>query len=130
MAKWEEVKEKLILVEGWARNGATDEMIMQNLGISRTTFYEYRKKYSAFAKALKNGKEVVDFAVENALLKKALAGDVTAMIFWLKNRQRDKWRDKQDHEITGKDGGPIETSVLTPEERQARINELIAKRGG
>jgi len=32
-------------------------------------------------------------------------------------------------EHTGKDGGPIETSVLTPEERQARINELIAKRG-
>ncbi len=32
-------------------------------------------------------------------------------------------------ELTGKDGGPIETATLTPEERQARINELIAKRG-
>lgn len=101
MAKWEEVKEKLILVEGWARNGATDEMIMQNLGISRTTFYEYRKKYTAFAKALKNGKEVVDFAVENALLKKALAGDVTAMIFWLKNRKPAEWRDKRDVQVEG-----------------------------
>lgn len=130
MAKWEEVKEKLILVEGWARNGATDEMIMQNLGISRTTFYEYRKKYTAFANALKNGKEVVDFAVENALLKKALAGDVTAMIFWLKNRKPQEWRDRREHEVTGKDGGPIEASVFTPEERKALINELIAKGSG
>ena len=38
----------------------------------------------------------MDFAVENALLKKALSGDVTAMIFWLKNRRRDRWRDRYD----------------------------------
>jgi len=39
------------------------------------------------------------------------------------------WKDTQAHEVYGKDGGPIETATLTPEERQARINELIAKRG-
>lgn len=36
---------------------------------------------------------------------------------------------KNKLELTGANGGPIETSSLTPEERQARINELIAKRG-
>ena len=35
--------------------------------------------------------------------------DTTAAIFWLKNRQKSKWRDKQDHEISGPDGKPIET---------------------
>ena len=43
---------------------------------------------------LKRGKEVVDYQVENALLNKALGGDTTAQIFWLKNRRPDKWRDK------------------------------------
>ncbi|EFB1429709.1 terminase, partial [Escherichia coli] len=41
--------------------------------------------------------------------------DTTAAIFWLKNRQKDKWRDKVDHELTGKDGGAIqiETSPMS-----------------
>lgn len=56
----------------------------------------YKKQHFPILQALKKGKEVVDFAVENSLLKKALAGDVTAMIFWLKNRRRDKWRDRYD----------------------------------
>ena len=42
------------------------------------------------------GKEVVDFQVENALLQSALDGNTTAQIFWLKNRMKDKWRDKPE----------------------------------
>lgn len=111
------VEPKLILVEGWARNGLTDEQIAKNLGIAYSTFREYKNKYSALSAALKKGKEVVDYEVENALLKRALgyeydeityengeevkrvtkqvAPDTTAQIFWLKNRKPDKWRDKQ-----------------------------------
>ena len=33
-------------------------------------------------------------------------------------------------EVSGPDGGPVETSQLTPEERRARIDELNARRGG
>lgn len=33
--------------------------------------------------------------------------DTTACIFWLKNRQSKDWRDKQEHELSGKDGAPI-----------------------
>lgn len=113
-------KDKLILLEGWARDGLTDEQIAKNIGINRTTLYDWKKKEINIADALKKGKEVVDFEVENALLKKALGytitlnkqkvtkdGDVvditeevhvppdtTAQIFWLKNRQVKKWRDK------------------------------------
>lgn len=71
-SKWEDVKEKLILVEGWARDGLTDEQIANNLGISTSTFYEYKKNYSEFSESLKRGKEIVDYEVENALLKRAL----------------------------------------------------------
>lgn len=71
-SKWEDVKDKLILVEGWARDGLTDEQIANNLGISTSTFYEYKKNYSEFSESLKRGKEIVDYEVENALLKRAL----------------------------------------------------------
>ena len=43
----------------------------------------------------------MDIAVENALLKKALGGDVGAICFWLKNRKPDKWRDRQEQVHSG-----------------------------
>lgn len=86
--------EGLTLLEGWARDGLTDEQIAHNAGITAVTLYDWKKKYPKISEALKRGKEVVDFEVENALLQKALNGDTTAQIFWLKNRRPDKWRDK------------------------------------
>lgn len=77
-SKWEtHVKDKLILVEGWARDGLTDEQIWNKLGISKDTFYSYKNKYSDFSDSLKRGKEVVDTEVENALLQKALGSKET-----------------------------------------------------
>lgn len=74
-SKWEtHVKDRLIEVEGWARDGLTDEQIAKNLGISIRTFYEYKEKYPQFLQSLKRGKEIVDREVENALLKKAIGG--------------------------------------------------------
>ena len=122
-----EIQDKLILVEGWSRDGLTQKQIADNLGINVDTLIEYKKKYPDFSEALKKGKEVVDIEVENALLKKALGytimlrkqkvtkdGDVvdieeevhippdtTAQIFWLKNRRKQQWRDKVEVEKMG-----------------------------
>jgi hypothetical protein len=90
------VKDKLILVEGWARDGLTEEQIARNLGISYSTFKDYKNKHSALLTALKKGKEVVDYEVENALYKAAVNGNVTAMIFWLKNRKPHGWKDRKE----------------------------------
>lgn len=109
-SKWEQVKDKLILVEGWARDGLTDEQIANNLDLSSSTFYEYKNKYPEFSESLKKGKEIVDYEVENALLKNALNGNITAQIFWLKNRKSDKWREKVDNDK--KDHNEVED--LTP----------------
>lgn len=121
-SKWGDVKSKLILVEGWARDGLTDEQIAKNLGISKDTFYRYKKEHPDFSDSIKKGKEIVDYEVENALLKTALGfehtykdqkvtkdGDVidyehteyiapsnTAQIFWLKNRKPKQWRERID----------------------------------
>ena len=91
-------EEGLICIQGWARAGLTDEQIAKNMGICRDTLIEWKKRYPDISDALKKGKEVVDFEVENALLKKALAGDMTACIYWLNNRKRDTWRAKPEPE--------------------------------
>ncbi|QJU14795.1 helix-turn-helix domain-containing protein [Blautia pseudococcoides] len=74
MAKYEYwlTPEGLLLLEGWARDGLTDEQISNNIGISRSTLAEWKKKYEDISDTLKKGKEVVDIQVENALLKRAL----------------------------------------------------------
>ena len=66
-------EEGLLKLEGWARDGLTDEQIAEDkIGINRTTLYDWKKKYPNIANSLKRGKEVIDIQVENALLKRAL----------------------------------------------------------
>lgn len=118
--------EGLLKIEGWARDGLTDEQIANNIGISVSCLNNWKNKYVEILESLKRGKEVIDRQVENALLKRALgyeytettreyipeldemkttkkvtkqvAPDTTAQIFWLKNRKPEKWRDKQEYE--------------------------------
>lgn len=124
------VKPKLHDIESWAREGVTDKKIAENIGVSYSTFREYVKKYPALSASLKRGKNVIDQKVENALLKRALGydheevkevyegnnlvkrtvtkkhtpADVGALIFWLKNRMPDTWKNdyhkvKHDEEV-------------------------------
>ena len=131
--QWLEL-EGLTLLEGWARDGLTDEQIAGNIGINTSTLYDWKNKFSKISEALKKGKEVVDIQVENALLKRALGytykettsgcdengelkvtkvvtkevvPDTTAQIFWLKNRRPDLWRDKQNIEHSGQINNPF-----------------------
>ena len=69
--------EGLLKIEGWARDGLTDEQIAQNMGITAKTLYEWKKKYGEICESLKRGKEITDRQVENALLKRALGYEHT-----------------------------------------------------
>lgn len=128
--------EGLIKLEGWARDGLTDEQIAQNIGINPATLYDWKNKYDEISKTLKRGKEVVDYEVENALLKRALGytakekkltkdgevielerevpGDVTAQIFWLKNRKPAEWKDKREDEEKQSEGITIINNIPKP----------------
>lgn len=68
--KWLTPDGKLLL-EAWARDGLTDEQLAAKMGITTSTLYAWKTKYSEISEALKRGKEVVDIEVENALLKRA-----------------------------------------------------------
>ena len=120
-SKWKDIKEKLTLIEGWAREGLTDEQIANNLDISTSTFYEYKNKYSEFSESLKKGKEIIDFEVENALLKNALDGNVTAQIYWLNNRKPQQWKSKRENTESNK------KEISKVEQILVKIREEAAK---
>ncbi|HDJ2889981.1 TPA: helix-turn-helix domain-containing protein [Staphylococcus aureus] len=119
-----DIVNKLGLVEGWKRDGLTDEQIARNLGVSKHTLIKWKKNIPDFLDAIKKGKEVSDYELENALHKRAVGyyyeeetvtnkGEVvkikkyehanpTSLIFALKNRLPHKYRDKVEQEITQK----------------------------
>ena len=104
--------EGLLLLEGWARDGLIDEQIAENMGIVPSTLYRWKNEHEEISEALKKGKEIIDYEVENALLQKALGGDTTAQIFWLKNRKPDKWRDKIETKLFDEvDDDPLTKSI-------------------
>jgi hypothetical protein len=72
--KYEEwlTEDGLTTIEGWARDGLTDEQIAHNIGIAERTFTDWKDRFPAISAALKKGKAPVDIQVENALLKRAL----------------------------------------------------------
>lgn len=135
--------EGLLKLEGWARDGLTDEQIAENMGISRSTLNSWKEKYSDISDTLKRGKEIVDRQVENALLKRALGyrydevtmengvetkrvtkevmPDTTAQIFWLKNRKPEEWRDKKDVDLVGEVNTNNPYKDLTTEELRKLI---------
>lgn len=110
-------EECLLLLQGWARDGLSDEQIAENMGISVRTLYRWKNEYCQICHALKKGKDVADREIENALFKRAkgydyeetreeskdgkivkrivttkhVPGDTTAQIFWLKNRKPEYW---------------------------------------
>jgi len=111
-----------------AQDGLMEDEIAKQLGVSVATFATYKNLYPEFLYALKQGKAPIDDAVESALLRSATGYDLdyveeeldasgkvvktkrgsthvkpnpTSMIFFLKNRRPDKWRDKQEIEHSG-----------------------------
>ena len=69
--KWLE-DDNLMLIECWARDGMTESDIANRIGIGTSTLSLWKRQYEEIKNALKKGKEIVDYKVENALLKSAL----------------------------------------------------------
>lgn len=109
-----------------AQLGATEADIAQFLGVATRTVERWKVDHPDFCRALKLGKKVADARVEQSLYRRATGymhesekifqhggevvraktveqypPDTTACIFWLKNRDKANWRDKQDMEHSG-----------------------------
>ena len=126
--------------------GATDKSLADFFGIAESTLNKWKIDYPDFMESIRAGKDEADAKVAESLYNRALGyshpdtkfathegkitdskeytkhypPDPTSGIFWLKNRQKDTWRDKHDHEHSGK----IELESLTDEQLDARIRAL------
>ena len=69
-------EEKLELLSCWARDFTLSD-IAKKVGVSEKTLISWRKTYPEIEQAIKDGKEIVDYRVENALLKVALGYTTT-----------------------------------------------------
>ena len=91
--------EKLQLLEEWSTQGLYIKDIAAKMGISVTTVYDWMNKNPEIAAAIKKGRDKSIDMVENALFKSAISGNVTAMIFYLKNRAPERYKDRVDNNI-------------------------------
>lgn len=112
--------------------GATNEDLAKFFEVSTVTIGKWMKAHPAFVTAIKNGRETADAHVAERLYTRATGfvapdthvsviekevvltpidkhypPDTTAAIFWLKNRQREKWKDVHRVENTGANGEPL-----------------------
>jgi len=87
--------------EALAAQGLSQEQIASVLGFSRDTLARRKKDNAAFAAALKRGQHKGIAKVANALFQSATGGNLGAQVFYLKNRDRDNWKDRQELEHSG-----------------------------
>ena len=91
--------EKLQLLEEWSTQGLYIKEIAAKMGISVSTVYDWMNKNPEIAAAIKKGRDKSIDMVENALFKSAISGNVTAMIFYLKNRAPERYKDRVEKNI-------------------------------
>lgn len=109
--------------------GATDVDLAEFFDVAKSTINLWKKKHPEFSDSIKKGKMIADAEVAESLFKRAIGieytekkvrtdgkkeikevtkklipPDPTAAIFWLKNRQKEHWRDKQEIDHKSSDG--------------------------
>lgn len=134
-------EDTLILIEGLARDGYTNQDIAGRLGIEPSVLYNAKRKRPEINAAINRGKQVVDYKVENALLKSALGyktkeTKVTTIMrygkvveeqtetlekevppnsiscqVWLYNRCPDKWKRNRDKLLEDEEEATIQVTV-------------------
>lgn len=124
-------------VEKLAKLGLTDEEMASIFEVAVSTLNLWKIEHPKFSEAIKKGKDLADAVVADRLFKRATGyshpdvdikvvdGDIVktplvkhyppdtaAAIFWLKNRQRKKWRDKIETGLTDGDGNDVQPVTI------------------
>lgn len=131
--------------------GLTDEEMASVMGVSDAKLNAWKNEHPEFLDSLNEGKAYADAHVADRLLQRAMGyehdevdirvvdkeivqtkirkfypPDTAACIFWLKNRQREKWRDKVETGITDAQGKDV---PIDPIEAAKRIAFALAQAG-
>jgi len=139
--------------------GLKNDDIALALGIRRTTFYDWMATKPKFSESIKRGQVDADVAVAASLYKRATGFEIEeeklfakaevetkddilrikvkkyfqpetkAAEIWLRNRRPKEWRNVQTHEVSGPEGGPIQTTTLDASKlSDAALEELMRAR--
>lgn len=103
--------EGLTLIQCWVRDGLTVKQIAERLQVSPDTLYKWRYKNPELEEAFKKGKELVDYEVENALLKAALGYTKKKTVTYLGTVRKNGSREIGGEEIV-EEVGPNVTACL------------------
>lgn len=130
-----EVQEKIVSL---VRAGNYPEVAAQAAGIAGRTYYEWMAKgdegrdpYAQFQQAVKEAQAAAESHAVTIIRKAAMDGSWQAAAWFLERSKAERWRRKENVELTGKDGGPVEQKVLGDDKRAevtALIDELAARR--
>ncbi len=85
-------------VQWLASRGLTQAQIAASFGISPDTLLERKKDFPGFSEAIKKGQMQGLADITNALYAEACCGNVTAAIFYLKNRDPKNWNDRREQQ--------------------------------
>ena len=128
--------------------GAIDKDIADFFGVGVTSLDRWKKAHKEFKQALKQGKEIADAKVVKSLYLRAtgydhpdlhfasyegdifseeytkhIPPDVTACIFWLKNRDSANWRDAKDMNIGGQEGNLVKVIVFDGTNTKRKVHK-------
>jgi hypothetical protein len=117
--------------------GYTDVELAFFFDVSEDTIYEWKKRHPKFSEAIKENKEAADARVARRLYERAMGyethedvifqyrgepvvvpttkkypPETVAGIFWLKNRQKEKWRERTDVNLGGQSGNPVTVQII------------------
>lgn len=120
------------------RAGNYPEIAAQAAGINAATYYRWMQKgedgtapYGEFREAIKEAQGTAEAHAVAIIRKAALDGTWQAAAWFLERSKAERWRRKENVELTGKDGGPVRQQVVGDEQRAevtALIDELAARR--
>lgn len=79
-----------------AAQGLSERQVASVLGVHQSTLIRKKKQHSSFLNAIEQGKAEGVAQVSNALFRKALDGNVTAQMFFLKTRDPENWADRKE----------------------------------
>lgn len=111
-------------ISAMCRSGATLDNLAEKFKVNVGTIHEYKNKFPDFNNAIRSNNEIADFTVENALYNNAIEGNLSAQIFWMKNRQPKRWRDKQHVFQTSTVTQRKDYEHLTDEELESEMEQL------
>ena len=100
--------------------GKTRSAAMESLGLVRQTLTMAMKRDPEFAALVEAAEMPVHEAVESALLKSAMSGNVTAQIFYLCNRQPERWTHVNQVRVDTK----VDVHVGAEQALQAKIMSM------